>query len=195
MKLGDLFEIGKRVYEGEEVEGFKINRRDPQTIEYIRGVSPPRDDSPYGAGGKKDTINLEKKFIDCGIISCNPDYYKCTAKSRRKYIEEDVYIALIRLSGEVPPAKGLKSLEEVKEKRRQKEKLREIIERESKEEKGKHEYAYNVWMMKMEYNDEAEKSGIKTIKTKGEFENLLKSIYEVTSRKGVKYLKNRVYRD
>ncbi len=177
MKLGDLFEIGKRVYKGEEVEGFKINRRDLQTIEYIRG-----------AGGE-----AEKKFIDCGIISCNPEYYKCTAKSRREYIDEDVYIALIRLSGEVLPGKGMKSLEEVKEKRRQKEKLRDIIEWESKEEKGKHEYVYNVWMMKMKYNNEAEKSGIKTIKTKGDFEELLKSIYEVTTRKGVKYLKNRVY--
>ena len=73
--------------------------------------------------------------------------------------------------------------------------MREIIERESKEEKGKHEYVYNVWMVKMEYNKEAEVSGIKTIESKGEFEKILKSIYEVTTRKGVKYLKNRVYRE
>jgi hypothetical protein len=115
MKLGELFEIGKKIWAGEEVNDFKINRRDPQTIEYIA-----------------KEIDLESRYIDCGIISCNPEFYKCTAKTRRQYIggvspprddspcgvgckEGDVFIALIRLSGSAPPMKGLKTLEEVRE--------------------------------------------------------------------------------
>jgi hypothetical protein len=97
MKLGELFKIGERIHNGEE------------------GVTPPHDTAPAGAGlsvfefninrvdnntTKYEIMipNLNKKYLDCGIITRDPKYWRLTPKTRRKRIDENFYISLMKFN-------------------------------------------------------------------------------------------------
>jgi len=84
MKLGELFKIGETIHQGESVSDFNINKIDNDTIKFDLMIS-----------------NLNKKNLDCGIITKNPIYWKLTPKTRRKSIDKKYYISLMNFTEEL----------------------------------------------------------------------------------------------
>ena len=84
MKLGELFKVGERIHYGEDVFEFNIKRVDNDTIKFE--VMIP---------------NLNKKYLDCGIITRDPKYWQLTPKTRRKKIDDNFYISLMKFTEEL----------------------------------------------------------------------------------------------
>lgn len=84
MKLGELFKIGERIHNGEDIFEFNINRVDDDTIKFDTMTS-----------------NLNTKYLDCGIITRDPKYWRLTPKTRRKRIDENFYISLMSFNEEL----------------------------------------------------------------------------------------------
>ena len=84
MKLKELFEIGETIHKGENVIGFNKEVVDNDTIKFNIMIS-----------------NLNKKNLDCGIITKDSIYWKLTPKTRRKRIDEKYYISLMNFTEEL----------------------------------------------------------------------------------------------
>jgi hypothetical protein len=81
MKLEQLFEIGKKISEGESVSLFKVTQLNEKTIEF-----------------EVLKENLNKEYKDCGIITSDPKYWYLTPKTRRRKLSDEVYISLMKFS-------------------------------------------------------------------------------------------------
>ena len=80
MKLEELYKVGTEIHGGEYKDDKFITRRtDTQVFERTHG-------------------NTERKYYDSGIITKDPVYWKMTPKTRRRKIDNEYYISLMKLS-------------------------------------------------------------------------------------------------